>query len=97
MTNIKEPVKNFKSQKKLLNVKVTKRQDITNDLLKIWIEKPEGYTFKPGQYCTIGINGIERAYSIVSAPYERDIELFVELVPENEDGVLTPLIWDLVT
>ena len=97
MTNIKEPVKNFKSQKKLLNVKVTKRQDITNDLLKIWIEKPEGYTFKPGQYCTIGINGIERAYSIVSAPYERDIELFVELVPENEGGVLTPLIWDLGT
>ncbi|MAT08797.1 MAG: ferredoxin--NADP(+) reductase [Chloroflexi bacterium] len=95
MTNIKEPAKNFKSQKKLLEVKVNRREDITDDLLKIWIEKPEEYIFKPGQYCTIGINGIERAYSIVSAPYERDLELFVELVPENEGGVLTPLIWDL--
>ncbi|MBR61910.1 MAG: ferredoxin--NADP(+) reductase [Dehalococcoidia bacterium] len=95
MTNIKEPAKNFKSQKKLLDVKVNKREDITDDLLKIWIEKPDGYVFKPGQYCTIGINDIERAYSIVSAPHESDLELFVELVPENEGGVLTPLIWDL--
>ena len=95
MTNIKQPVKHFKSKKKLLSVEVIKREDITNDLLKIWIEKPDEYTFKPGQYCTIGINGIERAYSIVSAPYEGDLELFVELVPESEGGVLTPLIWDL--
>ena len=69
MANIKQPVKNFKSKKKLLSVKVIKREDITNDLLKIWIKKPDEYTFKPGQYCTIGINGIERAYSIVSAPH----------------------------
>ena len=95
MTNIKQSVTNFKSQKKLLDVKVIKREDITDDLLKIWVEKPDGYTFKPGQYCTIGINGIERAYSIVSAPYEKDIELFVELVPKNEGGALTPLIWEV--
>ena len=66
MTNIKQSVKHFKSKKKLLSVEVIKREDITNDLLKIWIEKPDEYTFKPGQYCTIGINGIERAYSIES-------------------------------
>ncbi len=81
--------------KKLQRVTVRKRVDITPELLKMWIEKPEGYSFKPGQYCTIGIDGIERAYSIVSAPYEKDLELFVELVPKDEGGVLTPLIWDL--
>ena len=70
-----------------MEVKVNRREDITDDLLKIWIEKPEEYTFKPGQYCTIGINGIERAYSIVSAPYESDLELFVELVPEQFVGL----------
>jgi NAD(P)H-flavin reductase len=79
---------------KLAEVRVLKREDITADLLVMWFEKPEGFTFKPGQYCTIGRNGIERAYSIVSAPHEVDLELFFELVPLPE-GVLTPKIWEL--
>ena len=79
---------------KLAESKVLKRVDITSDLLLMWIEKPEGFTFKAGQYCTIGLEGIERAYSIVSAPHEESLELFVELVP-RPDGNLTPLIWDL--
>ena len=48
--------------------------------------------FKPGQYCTLGLNGTERAYSIVSAPHEPYLEIFVELVP---DGGLTPLMWKM--
>ena len=66
---------------KLAESKVLKREDITPDLLLMWIEKPDGFTFKAGQYCTIGRDGIERAYSIVSAPHEDSLELFVELVP----------------
>ena len=79
---------------KLAESKILRRQDITDDLLLMWIEKPEGFTFKAGQYCTIGRDGIERAYSISSAPYEQDIELFVELVP-LPDGALTPKLWEL--
>ena len=79
---------------KLLEAKVTKRVDVTEDLLIMWITKPDGYSFKPGQYCTIGIDGLERAYSIVSAPHENELELFVELVPPP-DGMLTPEIWKL--
>lgn len=79
---------------KLLEAKVTNRIDVTEDLLIIWITKPDGYAFKPGQYCTIGIDGLERAYSIVSAPHESEMELFVELVPPPE-GMLTPEIWKL--
>ena len=60
----------------------------------MWMEKPEGYSFKAGQYCTIGRDGIERAYSIVSAPHEESLELFLELVPPP-DGVLTPKLWEL--
>jgi ferredoxin-NADP reductase len=50
--------------------------------------------FKPGQYCTIGVEGIERAYSIVSSPDEEEIELFIEVVPPP-DGNLTPLLDEL--
>ncbi len=49
----------------------------------------EKFPFKPGQYCTIGLNGIWRPYSIVSAPCENALELFIELVPPPE-GQLTP-------
>ena len=79
----------------LAQVEIVKRADKTNDLTLVWIKKPEGYTFKPGQYCTIGHEGVERAYSIASAPHEEYIELFIELVPIAEGGVLTPILWNL--
>jgi ferredoxin-NADP reductase len=67
------------------------RQDITSDLMVIKLEPELGpFKFKAGQYCTLGLDGIERAYSIVSAPHEPLLEVFVELVPQGE---LTPLMW----
>ena len=77
---------------KLAEAKILKRRDLTADLWLIWVEKPEDFAFKPGQYCTIGSNGFERPYSIVSAPHEDLLELFIELVPPP-DGVLTPELW----
>lgn len=78
---------------KFLSAKVARREDITHDLALFWIESADYPNFKPGQYCTIGVEGVERAYSISSAPHERPLlELFVELVPEGE---LTPKIWKL--
>ena len=79
---------------KLAEATILRREDVSEDLWLIWIEKPEGFAFKPGQYCTIGRDGIERAYSIVSAPHEESLELFFELVP-LPDGVLTPKLWEL--
>ena len=78
----------------LAEVEILRRTDVTDDLFLLWIEKPEGYAFKPGQYCTIGSDSIERAYSIVSAPHEESLELFVEVVPLPY-GVLTPKLWKL--
>jgi NAD(P)H-flavin reductase len=69
------------------------RRDITEDLMVIKMEPVDGhFSFKPGQYCTLGKEGVERAYSIVSAPYEPELEIFVELVPQGE---LTPRMWNL--
>jgi len=79
----------------LAEVEIVAREDRTEDLTLVWIEKPDDYTFKPGQYCTIGRDGVERAYSIASAPHEELIELFIELVPVEEGGVLTPILWGL--
>lgn len=46
------------------------------------------FRFSAGQYATLGVeqNGqrFERAYSIVSSPYEKELEFFFELVPEGE-------------
>jgi len=72
--------------------KLVERRDVTEDLMVIKLEPSESFNFKPGQYCTLGLGKIERAYSIVSAPYEKNLEIFVELVP---DGELTPLMWEL--
>ncbi len=78
---------------RLPQVKLVSRRDITDDLMIIKLEPRDGpFNFKPGQYCTLGKEGIERAYSIVSAPHEPLLEIFVELVP---DGELTPRMWQL--
>ena len=78
---------------KLSRARVAKREQCADDLFKLWLEPEIPFpAFKPGQYCTIGVNGIERAYSISSSPDEKWLELFVELVPEGE---LTPLLWKL--
>jgi ferredoxin--NADP+ reductase len=79
---------------KFMWAKVTKREQLSEDLWKMWLQPEEKFDFKPGQYCTIGSGGIERAYSIASSPDEDQIELFVELVPPP-DGNLTPLLNDL--
>ena len=78
---------------KFPKAKLVERIDITEDLMVINLEPEEGpFKFKPGQYCTLGLDSIERAYSIVSAPHELLLEIFVELLPE---GKLTPLMWKM--
>ena len=79
---------------KFMWAKLTKKEQLTEDLWKMWLKPEEKFDFKPGQYCTIGSGGIERAYSIASSPEEDQIELFIELVPPP-DGNLTPLLNEL--
>ena len=79
---------------KLHRAHLVKRKDLSHDLMVVWFEPDNPFLFKPGQYCTLGLNGIERAYSIVSAPHEPALEIFIELVPLPQ-GVLTPPMWEM--
>jgi ferredoxin--NADP+ reductase len=83
---------------KFFRARITHRADIAADLWIIRVEPSGEFRFQPGQYATLGVQGagklIERAYSIVSAPHERELEIFIELVPQGE---LTPLLYSLQT
>ena len=78
--------------------RITKRIDLAPELWMIRIDPGAEFKFTPGQYATLGIEGeekrSERPYSIVSSPYENEIEFFFELVPHGE---LTPQIYALQT
>jgi len=75
---------------------ITKRMDLAPELWTIRIQAGGEFKFIPGQYATLGVQGVdkrlERPYSIVSSPYENEIEFFFELVPHGE---LTPEIYKL--
>ena len=86
------PVRRLQPQ--MATARIVERQDLTEDLWLIKLEPSIPFPFKPGQYCTIGAEDIERPYSIVSAPEEPLIELFVELVPPP-DGQLTPVLYNM--
>jgi ferredoxin--NADP+ reductase len=79
---------------KVINASVERRIDLTAEHFKIWLRPTEPFAYEPGQYCTLGVDGIERPYSIVSSPREELLELFIELIPPPE-GHLTPLLHGL--
>ena len=76
--------------------RVTKRVDFAPDLWMIRIDPGAEFSFAPGQYATLGIERdarrLERPYSIVSSPHEKELEFFFELVPQ---GATTPPLYDL--
>ena len=76
--------------------KVIERKDLSEDLWLIRVDPGGPFSFKAGQYATLGVDHdgkrIERAYSIVSSPYEDGLEFFIELVPQGE---LTPHLYKL--
>jgi len=77
--------------------RVLERNDLSEDLWLIRVDPGGPFQFKAGQYATLGVDHeekrIERAYSIVSSPYEEGVlEFFIELVPQ---GALTPHLYKL--
>jgi len=88
----------------LMRARLIVRENSTSELWRLWFVtedaetgNPVPFIFKAGQYCTLGINGVERAYSIVSAPFQSAgcqplLEIFVGLV---RDGELTSRIGEL--
>jgi len=84
------------ADEKFYRARITKRQDFAPELWMIRVQADGEFNFASGQYATLGVQGaekrVERPYSIVSSPYENEIEFFFELVPH---GDLTPLLYKL--
>jgi ferredoxin/flavodoxin---NADP+ reductase len=81
---------------KHFQAKVVDRKEIAPDLFLLHVESEQTLPYLAGQYATLGVDRdgkrIERPYSIVSSPYEKVMEFFVERVPHGE---LTPLLYEL--
>ena len=75
---------------------VTARFDVTEELWIVRVEPAQPVHFVPGQYITVALQDsgklVERPYSVASAPGERDLEFFLELVRE---GQLTPHLYNV--
>lgn len=74
---------------KFYKARVTYRRDVAPDLWILRIDPGGEFKFVAGQYATLGVPPgldtlIERPYTIVSSPYEHEMEFFLELVPQGE-------------
>ena len=49
---------------------IARREDYNDELFGLWLQPRIPFSFQAGQYVTVGADGLERPYSIVSAPYE---------------------------
>lgn len=81
---------------KFFHARISARKDLSPDLWVIKVDPGGEFRFAAGQYATLGVETpqklVERPYSIVSSPYEKEVEFFIELVPHGE---LTPLLYKL--
>ena len=79
------------SGSKFYSARILERRDISDDLWAIRVDPGEEFPYRSGQYATLGVvtpeKHHERPYSIVSAPHEKSLEFFFELVPH---GQVTP-------
>lgn len=84
------------AEEKFFRARITQRVDFAEDLWMIRVDTGGAFRFTAGQYATLGVQAptklVERPYSIVSSPYEKEVEFFIELVPQGE---LTPLLYKL--
>lgn len=83
---------------KYMMASIIRRQDYSPTLWSVWMRPPETLAFRAGQYVAFGVDNhdkvLERAFSIVSSPYEPELEFFIEKVPE---GALSPKLYELQT
>jgi ferredoxin-NADP reductase len=76
-------------------VKILEKEIVTHDVKRFVIEKPEGYSFEPGQVTLISINkpGWEkkkRAFTFESLPEDLVLEFLIKEYPERK-GVTSEL------
>lgn len=62
-------------------VTVLSRTSVTGELLILKVARPTRFDYRAGQHVKLGVPGLMRNYSFVSAPHQRDLEFFIELHP----------------
>lgn len=83
-----------------LQVKLLQKQVWRKGLVSLRLEKPENFSFTPGQFLRLGldieVNGVKtytaRGYSVVSTPQDPFLEFFIVRV---EGGTLSPKLTSL--
>ncbi len=70
-------------------VKIQDIENLTHDTLRIKTEKPDGFSFRPGQATEIAINKDEyrsekQPFSITSTPADDHLEFIIKVYPEHE-------------
>lgn len=83
----KSEAKEKKEKAKYHTVQVTEVHHYTESLFRIRTTKPDGYTFRAGEFVMIGMGDkVRRAYSFTSAPSDDFLEFYSIKVP---DGAFT--------
>jgi len=76
---------------KFYSARILERREISDDLWTFRVDPGGEFPYRSGQYATLGVvtpeKHHERPYSIVSAPHEKYLEFFFELV---RHGQVTP-------
>jgi ferredoxin-NADP reductase len=57
------------------------RREIAPGLLQLEVSRPRGFQYRAGQHVKLGVGGVLRTYSLVSAPHQSELEFFVEVFP----------------
>ena len=71
-------------QEKEGKLRVTEVEHYTDSLFKFKLRKPDGFTFKAGEFTMINVDGApKRAYSITSGPDDNFIEFYSIKVPNG--------------
>lgn len=70
-------------------VKIQDIENLTHDTLRLKTEKPDGFSFRPGQATEIAINKDEyrnekQPFSITSTPADDHLEFIIKVYPEHE-------------
>jgi len=64
--------------------RIIKIKKETPEIIIIKMLPKKRFSYKPGQFLMVNINGIKRAYSIASSPRQRYIELCVKIIPNGK-------------
>jgi NAD(P)H-flavin reductase len=70
----------LKTRVQTYSVKLLKRKWLSKKTFEIILDLPPAFAFKPGQRISLGLEGQERDYSIVSAPKESELALCIRKV-----------------